>query len=315
MLIFVLVILAGIALMVVSANPKQKTLRTPAIALLAVGLLGTALSGAFVIIPAGSVGVIFNIFGGVKPTTLNEGYHFVMPGVERVTVYEARLQELTLSRLGEGGSNVDESIHARSKEGLEIAADITVQFNIIPTEAAKLHKELGPNYIETAIRPQVRSKVRDGVGQFNAADLISTQRTQLEALINERLSKEFANNHIELRNVLLRELRIPDSVAKVIEEKQTAEQQVAIERNRKQQAEIAAQRKVVEAEGEAKAQIARAEGEAKALSLRGKALKENPEIIQLTMAEKLSPSIQTIMVPSNGGYLLDLKSLTTAKKQ
>lgn len=313
--IFVLVILAGIVLLVLSANQKQKNFRTPAIALVAVGLLGTALSGAFVIIPAGSVGVVFNIFGGVKDGVMGEGYHFVLPGVERVTVYEARLQELTLSRVGENGQNIDESIHARSQEGLEIAADITVQFSVIPNEAAKLHKELGPKYIDTAIRPQVRSKVRDAVGQFNAADLISTQRTQLEALITERLSKEFQKNHIELRNVLLRELRIPESVAKVIEEKQTAEQQVAIEKNRKQQSEISAQRKVIEAEGEAKAAVARAEGEAKALSLRGKALKENPEIIQLTMAEKLSPSIQTIMVPSNGGYLLDLKSLTTAKKQ
>ncbi|GEM45792.1 prohibitin family protein [Deinococcus cellulosilyticus] len=313
--IFVLVILAGIVLLVLSANQKQKAFRTPAIALVAVGLLGTALSGAFVIIPAGSVGVVFNIFGGVKPGVMGEGYHFVLPGVERVTIYEARLQEITLSRIGESGQNTDESIHARSKEGLEIAADITVQFSLKADEAAKMHKELGPHYIDTVIRPQVRSKVRDAVGQFNAADLISTQRTQLEALITERLTSEFDKNHIELRNVLLRELRIPESVAKVIEEKQTAEQQVAIEKNRKQQSEISAQRKVIEAEGDAKAQIARAEGEAKALSLRGKALKENPEIIQLTMAEKLAPSIQTIMVPSNGGYLLDLKSLTTAKKQ
>lgn len=311
--IFALVILLGIVLLVLSLNQKQKTLRTPAIAAIAVGLLGTLLAGAFVIIPAGSVGVVFNNFSGIKPGVLSEGYHFIVPGVDRVTVYEARLQEMTLSRVGEGGPSVDESIHARSQEGLEISIDITVQYRIKGQEAAQLHKDVGPDYRSTIIVPQVRSKVRDAVGQFSAADLISTKRTELEGQITERLSDEFNQKHIELQSVLLRELRIPESVAKVIEEKQTAEQQVAIERNRKQQAEIAAQRAVVEAEGQSKAQVARAQGEAKALSLRGQALKQNPEIIQLTMVEKLSPTIQTIMVPSDGGYLLDLKNLTTKK--
>lgn len=283
--------------------------------LMIAGAVVAALGSGVVVVPAGQVGVVFSAVSGVKTGALGEGVHLVTPLIDSVILYDARLQELTLSRRGEDGPNIDESIRARSKEGLDISADVTVQFRVRRDEAPLLHKEFGPTYIATVIRPQVRSKVRDGVGQFGAADIISTQRTQLEAQINDSLREVFQRSHLELVGVLLRELRIPDSVAKAIEEKQTAEQQVAVESNRLQQANIAAQRKVVEAEGESKAAIARAQGESQSLALRGKALKENPEIIQLTVAEKLAPSIQTVMLPSQGNFLLDIGSLTKRATQ
>jgi regulator of protease activity HflC (stomatin/prohibitin superfamily) len=261
------------------------------------------------VIPAGFVGVVFSSFTGVKPSPLQEGLHFVLPFVDHVTTYDARLQEVTLAQNTAQGD--EGSIRARSKEGLDITADVTVQFRIDRSKAAILHKELGRNYINTVLRPQVRSKVRDSIGQFGAADLISNQRTQLEASITTELNKSFARNNLVLDAILLRELRIPESVAQAIEQKQTAEQQVAVERNRLQQAEISAQRDVVQAQGKAKAAIETAKGEAEALSLRGRALKENPQLIQLTVAERLAPGIQTVMLPSDANFLLDLKSLGT----
>ncbi|MFN8509040.1 MAG: prohibitin family protein [Deinococcaceae bacterium] len=278
-------------------------------ATIVIGTIFALLSSAVVIIPAGQVGVIFNVLSGVRTTSLSDGYHLILPGVETVTLYDARLQEITLSKRGEDGPDIDESISARSKEGLEISADVTVQFRVRREEAAQLHRDFGSDYIRTVIRPQIRSKVRDGIGQFNAADLISTQRSALEKRVTDGLNNEFDKSHLELISVLLRELRIPDSVAKVIEEKQTAEQQVKIEQNRLEQSKIIAQRKVAEAKGESDAAIARAEGESQALRLRGQAIKDNPGIIQLTMVEKLSPSIQTVLLPSNGNFLMGLDGL------
>ncbi|PYE51833.1 prohibitin family protein [Deinococcus yavapaiensis] len=305
----IVLVVAGIAL-AIFARIRNLAFGALGWGLAIVGVIVTIVGGSLTVIPAGQVGVVFSALNGVKQRPLSEGIHFVTPIVDNVILYDARLQELTLSRTGEDGTNADESIQARSKEGLGISADVTVQFRLKRDEAAQLHSQLGPRYIITVIRPQVRSKVRDAIGQFNAADIISTQRQAVEARITEELREVLERNHLELDSVLLRELRIPESVAKAIEEKQTAEQQVAVERNRLQQANIAAQRKVVEAEGEAKANVARAEGESKALKLRGEALKANPEIIQLTVAEKLSPGVQTIMLPSNGNYLLDLGALT-----
>jgi len=313
-LVGIVILLAGLALYFLGrvSNP---TLGRAGLPVAATGLILAALGNSLVIVPAGQVGVVFSVLSGVRPTPLSEGVHFIAPVLNSVTLYDARLQEITLSRRGEDGTNADESIQARSKEGLGISADVTVQFRVKRADVARLHRELGPDYVRTVIRPQVRSKVRDAIGQFNAADIISTQRRAVEEQVTGGLRSEFDKAHLELQSVLLRELRIPDSVAKAIEEKQTAEQQVAVERNRLQQANIAAQRKVVEARAESDAAIARAEGESRALSLRGKALKENPEIIQLTVAEKLSPGIQTVMLPSDGNFLLDLNALTRGRAE
>jgi regulator of protease activity HflC (stomatin/prohibitin superfamily) len=155
--------------------------------------------------------------------------------------------------------------------------------------------------------------VRDSIGQFNATDLISTKRKALENNVVAALEGVFKDANLELKAVLLRELRIPDSVAKAIEEKQTAEQRVQTEKNNRDAERIRADTVFVTAQGAAKATIEKAKGEAQALSLRGAALKNNPQLIQLTVAEKLAPTVQTIMMPSTGNFLLNLDSLTKAK--
>jgi len=302
LLLALLVMALGIFLLV------QPDRRGAGMGLLTIGLVLGILARSFVVIPAGHVGVVFNVFSGVQPDALDEGMHLVLPLIQEVVLYDARLQEVTLSKsnAGRGGHG---PIQARSKEGLDIGVDVTVQYRIEKSRAPLLHKEVGPAYRETMIIPQIRSKVRDAVGLFNAAELISTRRGDLERSVTEALRKALAEKHIILESVLLREIRIPETVAKVIEEKQTAEQQVQIEENRRRQAEIAAQRRVIEAQAERDAAILKAEGEAKALELRGDALKRYPQVIQLTVAEKLSPNINTIMLPTDGNYLLDLRNL------
>lgn len=307
LLLGIVVAVLGIILL---AQPGER--RALGVPLLLVGLAIAAISQSFVVVPAGHVGVVFNVFGGVQSAPLGEGFRIIIPGIQSVVLYDARLKEVTLAKgPAPAGTSTpgEDAITARSKEGLDIGVDVTIQYRIKREEAPQLHRNLGPGYLETLIVPQIRSKVRDAVGLFNAAELISTQRTQLEAAVTKELREDLGAQHIELISVLLRRIDIPPSVAKVIEEKQTAEQQVQVEINRRQQAEIAAQLAVVQAKGERDAAILRAEGEAQAIRLRGEALRQSPQVIQLTVAEKLAPNIQTIMVPTTGNFLLDLRSL------
>lgn len=301
--------LVALVLLVLGVAVLFSPRRSLGLPLLGVGLFLLVVANSFVVVPAGHVGVVFNILRGVQDRALAEGVHFVVPGLQQVILYDARVKEVTLSAPHEGERRLDTSIQARSKEGLEIGVDVTVQYRIIKEQAPRLHQEVGPGYLETLIVPQVRSKVRDAVGQYGAAELISTQRTALETTVVQGLEETLRRYHIELISVLLREIRIPQAVAKVIEEKQTAEQQVQIEINRRKQAEIAAERRVIEAKGERDAAILRAEGEARAIELRGRALRQAPEVVQLTFAEKLAPGVQTVFVPSTGNFLLDLRGL------
>jgi prohibitin 2 len=293
----------GVVLLVQGIQGQARTARVSGAAGLIAGLALVFLSYAFVVIPAGHVGVMFNVFGGVQDRELSEGFHIVLPVIQQVTQYDVRQQELTLA------TSTGDQINARSSEGLDIGVDVTVIYQVVGTEAAKLHQDIGPSYVAIRLRPQIRTSVRDGIANFNAANLISSQRAELQRGIETELSRSLEPDNVRVLGVLLRDVRIPTLITSAIEEKQAAEQQVEVEENRRRQAEIAAQRRVIEAEGERDAAIARATGEAEALRLRADALRGNPDLIQLEFAQRLSPTVQTIMLPSDGSFLLDIRQL------
>lgn len=294
----------GVALVTRSRQFGQPALaRTGAVAVVA-GAAIAFLSFAFVVIPAGNVGVVFNVFGGVQDDELGEGFHIVLPVLQQVTVYDVRQQELTLA------TNTGDSINARSSEGLDIGVDVTVLYQVVAGEAARLHQDIGPSFVNVRLRPQIRTAVRDGIAEYNAANLISSQRMELQRNIEVALGDSLSSDNVRILGVLLRDVRIPALITDAIEEKQAAEQQVEVEENRRRQAEIAAQRRVIEAEGERDAAIARATGEAEAIRLRAEALRGNPDLIQLEFAQRLAPSVQTIMLPTDGNFLLDVRQLT-----
>ncbi len=297
-------VVGGAALAIQGAQTERSPVRSLGVGLTLLGLVAAGLSQAFVVVPAGNVGVVFNVFGGVQDDELGEGFHIVLPVLQQVTLYDVRQQELTLAE------ETGDQVTARSSEGLEINVDATVLYQVDPTDAARLHQDIGPSYETIRVRPEVRSQIRDAIGSYQAAELISVQRTALQRGVEESLQAALDEDNVLLLAVLMRDIRIPESITTAIEEKQAAEQQVEVEENRRRQSEISAQRRVIEAEGERDANIARAEGEAEALRLRGESIRENPEIIDLEVAQRLAPGIQTIMIPSDNNFLLDLRSLS-----
>lgn len=305
---FVLVGLAvaafGIFLIVQGVQGSNAFIRTAGGVAVIAGVVFALLAGSFVVVPAGRVGVVFNVLGGVSDRERNPGVQFVMPGLQQLTLLNTREQSIEFTT-----DNNDE-IPALSQEGLQIVSDATVRYRIEADEASTIFESIGDNVEATLIRPQVRSVIRNAIANYNAAEVISTQRGELQSEIEEVLTNELAANNIVLLDVLLRDIRIPDSITQAIEEKQAAEQQIEVETNRREQARIAAERAVIQAEGERDAEVARAQGEAEALRLRGQAIRENPEIIQLEVAQKLAPSLQTILLPSEGNFLLDVRGLT-----
>lgn len=296
-------VVLGAALLVQGIQNQAPKARLGGVAGIIAGAALAFLSYAFVVIPAGHVGVMFNVFGGVQDRELTEGFHIVLPVLQQVTQYDVRQQEITLA------TTTGDQINARSSEGLDIGVDVTVIYQVVASEAAKLHQDIGPSYVNVRLRPQIRTAVRDGIANYNAAALISTLRMDLQRGIEQSLATSLAPDNVRILGVLLRDVRIPTLITNAIEEKQAAEQQVEVEENRRRQAEIAAQRRVIEAEGERDAAIARATGEAEAIRLRAEALRGNPDLIQLEFAQRLAPTVQTIMLPTDGNFLLDVRQL------
>jgi regulator of protease activity HflC (stomatin/prohibitin superfamily) len=166
-----------------------------------------------------------------------------------------RTQEYTMSiAQGEGRLYGDDSIDALTKEGLSVALDITVLYRLNTDKADEVYKNIGVQYEEKIIRPQIRTSIREVVSQYLAREIYAEKRSEAQQAIMDNLQANIDARGITIENVLVRNIDLPEKLENSIEEKLTAEQEsqkyeFLLDKEAKE-----AERKRVEAEGQRDAQ-------------------------------------------------------------
>jgi len=201
----------------------------------------------------GQVGVQV-LFGKVNNSVLYEGLNFVNPLVD-VQEMTIKTQNYTMSRTSAEGQTLgDDAIRVLSKDGLEVVIDLTVLYKVLPTEAPNIFKKIGLNYQDVIIRPVTRTGIRESASYYDAIALFSEKREEFEVQIMDLISKEFKKRGLVLENLLVRNIKLPESVEQSIERKITAVQEAQRMVFVLQKEEQEADRKRVEAQGNADAQ-------------------------------------------------------------
>lgn len=296
-----------------------KGISTTVVGVLAVALVLTTLGAGLVYVESTERGVVKTISaGGVRPEVLDPGLHWILPVVEQVVTYTISNQTYTMSAVAtEGQVQGDDSIRARTKDGQEVILDASVIYRIDPKKVVQLHIVWQNTYENGVVRPEARGVIRDAVSQYGVEEVVSTKRAEMVQYITDELSKTMSENNLELIDFILRDIHFSEEYAAAVETKQIAEQQAQqakfVVEQRKQEAEQARQvaqgqadAAVIAAQGAAEAQIIQAEAQAKANELIGQSIQQNPEILQYQYILKLSPSIQTIFIPSGNQFILPL---------
>lgn len=207
----------------------------------------------FVVIPTGHTGVQ-SIFGKVKDNELSSGLHIVNPLVS-IEKMKIQTEEYTMSiTQGEGKKVGADQISALTNEGLPIDLDITVFYRLQEDKASDVYRELGVNYQEKIIRPEIRSAIREVVAKYSAKEIYSEKRQEVAIAIKDRLIVTIEPRGIIVEDALLRNITLPAKLSSSIQEKLQAEQEsqryeFVLEKEKKE-----AERKVVEAEGQRDAQ-------------------------------------------------------------
>lgn len=237
-------------------------------------------SGSFIrIIPAGHVGVVFNLIGGVEKRVLSEGINFVIPVLESVTVYDGRKTAFHFTDNSNEYGGVGESIKCQTNDGQKVAIDVTVITHLDKNKVWKLHQELGKNYVERLIVPQTRSSFRNTVAKYPIDTVYNTGRRGLSRDANLHLSRDFAKNGVILDEILIRSVQFSEAFAEAVERKQIALQESLRQQWIRKTAEREKERRIIEGEGEAKA-----------LDVRGRAIKLDPKIAELEFLDQLEQS-------------------------
>ena len=199
-------------------------------------------------IDAGQVGVV-SLFGSVSDRSLNSGLSFVNP-LATVTEFDVKTQNYTMSATNdEGQKQGDDAIRVLTADGLEVVIDLTVLYRVVPADAPKILREIGPDYTDKIVRPITRTRIRDNAVYYDAIALYSTRRDEFQGRIYKTIDADFKKRGLMLEQLLIRNIDLPASVKKTIESKINAEQdsqkmQFVLTKERQE-----AERKRVEAQG------------------------------------------------------------------
>ncbi len=186
---------------------------------------------------------------------------------------------------------IEETMDVLSKDGLSIAIDVSLRFRPEPSKIGYLYRAFKNSYIESLIRPELRSAVRQIIGQYTPEELYATKRQEIETRIQEAIRKVLDENHVELKALLFRSIKLPAMIKTAIEQKLTAEQEsekyeFLIQKEKKE-----AERRRIDAEGKAAA------NRILSASITSNILKEKG----ITATESLAKSNNTKIVVIGGG--------------
>ncbi|MEL3889191.1 prohibitin family protein [Ferrovibrio sp. MS7] len=186
----------------------------PVAILVVFGFIVMALARSiFVLVLPGEVGVLYSLFFGGTQTlkVYGEGLVVKLPW-NRFFTYDTRLQALR------------QPLYALSQEGMSVQVELSVFFRASPKLAGRLHKELGPQYINRVISPLVISTVREMISHHRSHELYTVGFDYLQNEIEKELKANPISEMIEFTDVLISRLDLPPVVLRAIEYKLEQEQ-------------------------------------------------------------------------------------------
>lgn len=263
------------------AQPEEINLRKMlpvGIIILAVILILVLWSRITVTIQSGQAGVEYNFFSGVNTEdTFGEGFHLISP-FNKMFVYNVRQQE------------VAEKMSVLSSNGLEISIDVSMWYQPVYEMLGELHQEKGQDYLNSIVKPSIRSATRSVIGRYTPEQIYSTKRDAIQDEIFVETKKILIVQYVQLNEALVRDVTLPPTIKGAIEKKLRQEQESLEYEFLLQKAEKEAERQRIEADGKAVA------NRILSASLTDKILRDKG--IEATLKLAMSPNSKVVVIGS-----------------
>jgi regulator of protease activity HflC (stomatin/prohibitin superfamily) len=219
---------------------------------------------AFVIVPPGHRGVVFNKLKGIRPVALGEGFNFILPVVDDVVLYDIRMQK------------VEFEATAASKDLQSVSTKVALNFHPDAEHVAEIHRNVGADYAEKIIHPAVQEAVKATTARYTAEELV-TKREDVKKHIQDLLKSQAAPANLEVTDTYITDFQFSSGFARAVESKQIAEQEA-----------FKAKRDLDRIRIEAEQKIATAQAEARSLALQKEAITTNLIELRRVEAQRLA---------------------------
>lgn len=257
-------------------------------------------------IPAGYVGVVYNMNGGVDGEVLSQGWKVVAP-TKKVTTYSIGLEQSYLTSDSKGDSDKDESFSIPTSDGKTVKVNLEFSYKFDEERVAQTFTmfkgKSGETIKDTFIKPKVIAWTQEVSANYPVTDIFGDKRTAINAELDKYLKEKFDSYGIIIDTVNFTDISVDNETAAAIQKKVTAQQELELANieaqtakiqaeKDKEVAEISAEREIVEAEAKARALRIAAEAESDANKEIAASL--TPELIDKIKYERWDGKVPTV---------------------
>lgn len=233
-----------------------------AVALAVILLLG--LVGAIIClerIPAGYVGVVYNMNGGVDGEVLTQGWHVVSP-TKKVTTYSIGIEQSYLTAEDKGDSKKDESFSIPTSDGKTVKVNLEFSYRFDESRVAQTFTQFkgksGEAIKDSFIKPKVIAWTQEVSANYPVTDIFGDKRTEINGELDTYLRQKFDQYGIIIDTVNFTDISVDEETAAAIQKKVTAQQELELANIEAQTAKIQAEkdREVAEIEAQKNKSVA-----------------------------------------------------------
>ncbi|MES9854523.1 MAG: protease modulator HflC [Candidatus Thiodiazotropha sp. L084R] len=247
---------------------KSSKIIFPIVAIAAVGLY----SAAF-IVNQWEVALKLRL-GEIVATDYKPGLHFMVPLVNNVKTFDARIQTMD--------SRPERFLTAEKKD---VIVDYFAKWRI--ANAAQYFRSTGGSLDKTArlLQERINTNLRDEFGKRTVQDVISGERTEIMDKLTKDSDVMASELGVEILDVRVKQIDLPPEVSESVYQRMRAERERVARDLRAKGAEAAEriqanadrERVVIVADAYREAEILRGEGDGKAAETYANAYKQNSE--------------------------------------
>jgi regulator of protease activity HflC (stomatin/prohibitin superfamily) len=203
--------------------------------LAAAGVLPILLAYTIAVVPDGFAGVRVSQIWGARPGTLYPGVHLITPLVDSVELYDTREQVYTTAAsnaaahrpallggplaatAGPAAGAQPEVLTVQAREGLNIGLAVSVRYRLDPQRLNYIHANLPRAVGDEVVAPTVATIYRQLAPNYITREIFATKREELRLSASNAITSRLASDGIIVREVLLRDLKLPEEYAQGLE--------------------------------------------------------------------------------------------------
>lgn len=272
-------------------------------------------------IPAGYVGVVYNMNGGISDKTLTQGFHVISP-TQNVTTYSIGIEQSYLTASNDGDSSNDESFEVPSNDGKGLTVDMTFTYRYDADRVAdtftRFKGQSGKDVKNSFIKPNIMSWTKEVTAKYSVIDLLGDKRATLNSELTDYLKQKFEPYGIVIESVSLINIDPDEETRSAVQKKVNAQQDLELAKIEQQTANVNAEKEkevaITKANQEketaqinAESKLIEAQAQADANCLISQSL--TPELIRQQMYDKWDGKLPTVQAGNDSSIIVDAKDV------